>query len=738
MFKSKQRKTESIKKAREKIAFLPKRIFKKKYGERAMAGCLVACIFLVCSGLMAKTQRIVIFEANDANLTRVSSKYKETTYKIDNSVLTLNPQLVNKEYGNGIDISGQWNLADYNELEIQLVNYETSSVQVNIALTNKKTIDTIEDAGILISKMFIPAREEKTITVIVPNGSPDPSVSNRFTGMRSGPYNLANIEPALKPEDIGVISVYVDRSNATKKWGIKKISARQNATAKVLPEWIKQSSKNFFPFIDQYGQFIHIDWPGKKKSDADFKNDLKKESEYLQAHPGPAGRSRFGGWADGPRQAATGSFYVKKISGKWWMVDPEGYLFWSHGVVRVTPSCAITPLDGREFYFKDLPDKNSPFYQFYSTRDTLLHRYYTARGIEKTYDFSAANIYRKYGDDWRNRFADMAHQRLKSWGLNTIANGSDASIYLMRRTPYCDRLELKSPDIEASKSGWWKFKDPFHPEFIKSFREQLLSKKNELDDPWCLGFFVDNEIAWGGPTSLAEWSLQSPATQPVKKEMIAQLKRKYTTIQKLNTAWGSVYKSWDDMLRSEEKPPAGSKQDCIDFSKVITEKYFKTIREEFKKVAPHKLYMGCRFIGEVSESITRIAAKYCDVLSYNRYRVTLKNFSLPAGVDKPVIIGEFHFGALDRGMFHPGLVKTANQTERGEAYKRFVESSLQNPLIVGTHWHQFSDQATTGRFDGENFQVGLTDVCDHPYTETIDKVREVGYSLYSTRMKTIQ
>ncbi len=25
------------------------------------------------------------------------------------------------------------------------------------------------------------------------------------------------------------------------------------------------------------------------------------------------------------------------------------------------------------------------------------------------------------------------------------------------------------------------------------------------------------------------------------------------------------------------------------------------------------------------------------------------------GADKPVIIGEFHFGALDRGMFHPGL-----------------------------------------------------------------------------------
>ena len=39
----------------------------------------------------------------------------------------------------------------------------------------------------------------------------------------------------------------------------------------------------------------------------------------------------------------------------------------------------------------------------------------------------------------------------------------------------------------------------------------------------------------------------------------------------------------------------------------------------------------------------------------------------------------------------------------------------------------------TGRFDGEYFQVGLTDVCDTPYAETIAALREVGYGLYATR-----
>jgi hypothetical protein len=54
---------------------------------------------------------------------------------------------------------------------------------------------------------------------------------------------------------------------------------------------------------------------------------------------------------------------------------------------------------------------------------------------------------------------------------------------------------------------------------------------------------------------------------------------------------------------------------------------------------------------------------------------------------------------------------------------------------VGTHWFQYSDLATTGRFDGANCQTGLTDVCDTPYPEIIGKIREIGYKLYEIRDK---
>ena len=106
---------------------------------------------------------------------------------------------------------------------------------------------------------------------------------------------------------------------------------------------------------------------------------------------------------------------------------------------------------------------------------------------------------------------------------------------------------------------------------------------------------------------------------------------------------------------------------------------------------------------------------------------------LPGGVDKPVIVGEFHFGALDRGMFHTGLKAARDQADRAAKYRSYVRGALRNPLIVGTHWFQYGDQATTGRGDGENYQIGFVDICDTPCPEIVAASREVGYGMYEYR-----
>ena len=98
------------------------------------------------------------------------------------------------------------------------------------------------------------------------------------------------------------------------------------------------------------------------------------------------------------------------------------------------------------------------------------------------------------------------------------------------------------------------------------------------------------------------------------------------------------------------------------------------------------------------------------------------------------MIGEFHFGALDRGMFHTGLVAGGQPAGTGRCLPRLrSERVCRHPQFVGTHWFQFCDEPTTGRGDGENYQIGFVDVCDTPYAETIAASREIGDELYQAR-----
>ena len=678
---------------------------------------------------MSSADEIVLFDAAATPMTAVVS---QSGGKLEVKADVLQIATKGESGYPGVLIRGAWDLSKCNRLTVELVNRDSKGeLPVTVRLDNPDA-NPGKSEGVFIDRVKIVGKNPAAYTIALPPHLPYArEINSKLFGLRNGPLMTTGIVSDLDAAKVVGVAVYINEPKLDWLWGVKRVVAHTGPLPEV-PEWMRLPPDKFFPFIDVYGQFKYKEWPGKVHSDADLTAAREREQADLAAQPGPNGWNKYGGWADGPKQKATGQFRVEKVGGKWWMVDPDGCLYWSHGPVRVTSSSAVTPLDRREFYFTDLPKKDSPFALFYTTHDALLWPYYEARDIKRTYDFSSANAFRKYGADWVAHYADMAHKRLRSWGMNTLANSSDARICKMDRTPYTDRFELKSPDIEGSHLGWWKFRDPFHPEFRANFRRQLLARKEELDDPWCFGFFVDNEISWGGPTALAEWTLQSPATQPAKVEMVKRLQEKYGSVAKLNAVWKTGFADWGALLKAQEKPAAGAKEDCLAFTVAITEEYFKRIREEFKSVAPNKLYLGCRFAGSTDAAV-RIAAKYCDVISYNLYRHTLDDFKLPDGVDKPVMIGEFHFGALDRGLFHPSLIQVADQAARGKAYAAYIASALRHPNIIGAHWHQYSEEPTAGRFDGEDFQNGLVDVCDTPYPETVAGVREVGYRMYEIR-----
>ena len=477
----------------------------------------------------------------------------------------------------------------------------------------------------------------------------------------------------------------------------------------------------FAPFVDGFGQYRHREWPGKTHSADDLIRAREAEEADLAAHPGPSGWNKYGGWATGPQLEATGSFYPVKHKGKWWLVDPEGRLFWSHGPDCIGFDWASTRIEGREHYFAELPAEGSPLSEFYRRRGNE-HRV--------GYSFARANLWRKYGADWRSRYIDRVHARLRSWGMNTIANWSSPEVYLARRTPYAVDIHYESPNIEGNH----KLPDPFDAGFREAVRASIAAKKESAGDPWCIGYFVDNELNWQRDFDAAVLVAKAPPDQAAKQALLDDLRTKYRAVDKLNAAWGTQYPSWEGFLGCREAPDSErAYDDLAAFFERMTETYFRVCREEVKAASPNGLYLGCR-LHQLNPRVVRMAASYCDVLSINCYRYDPRMMPLPEGVDVPVIIGEWHFGALDRGPLHPGLRHVQDQSERGVMYKSYLQSALSHPLLVGAHWFQYGDQATTGRDDGENCQVGFIDTCDTPYGETVQACREVAYGMYERRL----
>ena len=506
---------------------------------------------------------------------------------------------------------------------------------------------------------------------------------------------------------------------------------------RAVGKYEERNPDGFFPFIDEYGQYKHEDWKNKIHSNKEIKEFAKAEIARLENSKGPKERTKFGGWAKGPKLNATGFFRTEKVEDKWWMVDPEGYLFWTAGLNCVASNSVYTGISHREKYFEVLPEKEDASAQFYSEMDFATHGFYKDRRPYKAFNFYQNNLYKKYGDDWLETFQDVAHKRIKDWGMNTIGFMSDFGATKQQRTAYVGSIWINdTPKIEGSNGFWGKFHDVFDPNFRTAVRNSIESQKEGANDAWCLGYFVDNELSWGQLGSLSIGTLQSPANQPAKIEFINDLKKKYKKVSALNTVWKTSYKSWAQMLSSTETPNEKlAKEDLVAFYQKIAETYFRTINEELKKVAPNQNYLGCRFAWANNDVVLTAASKYLDIMSFNKYEYSVADMTLPKGVDKPIMIGEFHFGALDRGSFHVGIKAAKDQTERGEMFQSYIKGALKHPNIVGAHWFQYLDEPNTGRFDGENYNVGFIDIADNPHVDFIEKVQETMYPMYEYRFE---
>lgn len=613
---------------------------------------------------------------------------------------------------------GAWDWSAYAGVAVSLYNPTDASVQVAMRVDNEGT-DGVNHCNYV--NAGVPPRGRFLISLRFNVGAPE-----RFWGMRGVPnYGPLGQGPVIDASKIVAFQVFLPRPQREHTLIFEKawLFGASGATAGEVP----------MPFVDRFGQYKHENWPGKLYEEAEFAARRESEEKALAAAPALPGRDRFGGWADGPKRQATGWFRTEKIDGKWWLITPEGTLFFSLGMDCVG-TWELTFVERREDWFEWLPGPDEkPFAGLYLEVSGAHSGAEIIGGKGRAFSFYRANLIRKYGESWPELWRNTAYRRLQTWGFNTIAAWGQADVLEHSPIPYVVSSSISGvPPIEGATGYWAKMMDVYAPVFPEAVDKALAWLQGQHGkNPLCIGYFVDNELAWEG---VALGALNSPAEQPARRELLRRLQEKYDSIAALNAAWATDAPDWES-LRAPESLNDAATADLDAFLYAFAHRYFQTILDTGRKYAPNQLYLGCRFSSDPAPAV-RACADVADVVSFNLYYTSIPSDKWTGADDlgKPIIIGEFHFGALDRGMFHTGLVAAQDQDDRAAHYVDYVRSVADHPAFVGCHWFQYVDEPITGRwFDGENYNIGFVDVTDTPYPELTAAARRVHAEVYERR-----
>ncbi len=410
------------------------------------------------------------------------------------------------------------------------------------------------------------------------------------------------------------------------------------------------------------------------------------------------------------RMKGTGFFRVERIGNVWWLVDPNGQPTLSIGTDHVN-------------YFVHWCEKlgYAPYHRF---------------------------VARKYGSE--EAWAKEAVRRLLSWNFNVLgANNSVKARYQgLAHTEFLSfGADFASIADIVPKVHWTGFPDVFDPRFERfcDLRAKERCAPNK-DDPWLLGYFLDNELEWWGksgrPWGMAEEAWKKPPDRACKQALVRILRDFYRNdIRAFNADFGTTFASFDDLLTSTEpvqpKTERGQKA-LMQFVREAAERYFRITAQAIKKHDPNHLNLGCRFAWDAPEPAWEMAGRYCDIVTVNVYpRIDLERGVVVALVEhlqhrhelcrKPMIITEWSFPALDAKdsegrplpSRHGAGMRVDNQAQKAQCYAIFQRTVFALPFIVGSHYFMWVDEPALGIASTfpEDSNYGLVSEADEPYPE---------------------
>ena len=391
------------------------------------------------------------------------------------------------------------------------------------------------------------------------------------------------------------------------------------------------------------------------------------------------------------------AFYrtTRDADGRWWFVDPDGKRFFLAGAGTVN-----------------------------SVGD------YNAKLGYSPYGRAVARKYPSVNDWATNTLA-----RLVSWGFNMIVTTEKSVI--RRRLPHTMILGIGTGmssrgdyEILPCDGGpCTAFPNVFSPKFEAYCRYVAKNRcAPNKDDPWLIGYYIDNELAWWGDA-------RKFRTPPSRGLFDACAKK---------PAGHSARIALETFLKERgiASPEAASEAVTREFIRLIARRYFEITSRAIREADPNHLVLGCRFAGLRSSDpvVWEECGRYCDVVSANTYPmvdldrgIALNGLHAKAQpvadviaeraamAGKPLIVTEWSFVALDSGLpcMHGAGQRFFTQRERAEATSIFARTLYALPCCAGYVYFKWSDQPAFGRKSekSENSNYGLVDANDDPWPE---------------------
>jgi len=407
-----------------------------------------------------------------------------------------------------------------------------------------------------------------------------------------------------------------------------------------------------------------------------------------------------------PTHAASNFYSVTWKDSKAWFQTPEGFPFLSMGVNAIADQSYRAP---NEDYYN--PVKNQ--YQ----------------GSVLAWD-------------------KVVLKRLQAWKFNSLGAWCDDSL-LNQKLPYVYMTYL------ARGSDWDRVLDNvFSPDFEAQVRQKAAALSRFKNDPYLIGYFLDNELPWWGQygwraegqKTLLEKYAGALLDESAETALVGFFKNRYQdNIQAFNDAWDTAYPSFDALggpLTLQVKTRQ-QKSDANAWAGVVAERYFSVTTQALREVDPNHLILGVRFASEAPWEVVAACGKYCDVVSVNQYqksghidKTLLDDFYIESG--RPILISEYSFSASQNQSGDPNThgadVAVPTQKQRAQNLDTFAREALDLPYLVGLHWFEWADESPEGRFDGEDQNYGLVDLKDAPYalvTQQHEKLNGLAPALHA-------